>query len=187
MYSISPAVTSRYLAVPLATTRTVPRHTVRALATRDATREPCIRASSSLERLLPVPCMLTDTRLANSHFDRTRMHSQLQGSRSRFTWRQFREESWVELMVAVGVFALGLGIAATVFIMLGRWQGRHAPPSLSCITVAFHPPNNRSESQCRACVMTRGARAAAVTHTQNGLAHAYSRATKTSITCSRSK
>jgi len=47
---------------------------------------------------------------------------------SRFTWRQFREESWVQLVVALGVFALGLGIAATVFIMLGRWQGRHAAP-----------------------------------------------------------
>lgn len=43
------------------------------------------------------------------------------GSRPRFTWRQFRDESWVQLLVALGVFALGLGIAATVFIMLGRW------------------------------------------------------------------
>jgi hypothetical protein len=40
---------------------------------------------------------------------------------------------WIHLAVAVGIFALGMGVAQYIVVMLSRWQGvrtatRRSPP-----------------------------------------------------------
>ena len=42
---------------------------------------------------------------------------------------RFVQRNRVHLCVAIGMFALGLGIALYLFVVLGRWQGRN---TLTC-------------------------------------------------------
>lgn len=77
----------------------------------------CIERSSHLEVRAPV------------RYLSCRMSAVLQrtGAKSaseqgtRFTWRDFAQRTWVHLAVAGAMFALGVGIAAHLFVMVGRW------------------------------------------------------------------